>query len=350
MTNRENFFAMIKGQKYERIPHFLSLCQQLKDKLYKQHGIIDYMEYFNIPFRSAGIKPTQHMVDYSKYYVDKSIDYIGEWGDGHKYGSVEHFTQFIPCMEKMETVDEIMSFPVPDVLADYRWEGSKEEIEGLKSKDFIILGNAIIDIFEPSWYLRGMEETLMDFYVNPEIVVACLDRIKNVKKEVAKRLAQVGVDIIIYGDDVAMQTGMMMSPEIWREFLKPRLAEVISAAKEVNPDVLAYYHSDGDCSKIIPDLIEVGVDILNPIQPECMNPVEIYNTYKDKVAFWGTIGTQSTMPFGSVKDVRNKTLEMLQLAKDYGKLVIAPTHLLEPEVPLKNIDAFVNTVNEFNLS
>ena len=79
-----------------------------------------------------------------------------------------------------------------------------------------------------------------------------------------------------------------------------------------------------------------------------MDPVEIYNTYVDRVAFWGTIGTQTTMPFGTREEVVEKTSEMLELCKERGKLVIAPTHLLEPEVPVENIMAFVNTVHQFN--
>ncbi len=344
MTNRENFFNFIKGKEYEKIPFYMTMCDQLKKKFKDKYNIENYEEYFDIPFRQEGIAPTRFPVDYSKYYIGKDIDYTGEWGDGHKYGSMEHFTHFVPCMDKFETVDEINSFPVPDVLADYRWEEASKRIEKLKQQDYIVISNIAIDIFEPAWYLRGMEEMLSDFYINPELAEACLDRIKNVKGELAKRLAQSGVDVIIYGDDVAMQTGMMMSPEIWRKFLKPRLKEVIEYAKSANPNVLAYYHSDGDCRVIIPELIEVGADILNPVQPECMDPKEIYDLYSDKIAFWGGMGTQTTMPFGTVDDVFEKTKELIGLNKKGGKFVIAPTHLLEPEVPLENIIKFVETI------
>jgi uroporphyrinogen decarboxylase len=214
MTNRENFFAAIKGEKHERTPYYLFMCDQLRDKLKNEKNVDSYEEYFDIPFRSARIKPSKHPVDYSKYYKGKDVDYIGEWGDGHKYGSIEHFTHFIPCMNEMETLEEIWEFPLPDVLADYRWEGAKEEVARLKEQDFIVIGNVTIDIFEPAWYLRGMEEMLIDFYVNPEMAIACLDRIKNVKIKLAERLAEIGVDIIIYGDDVGTQTGMMMSPDL----------------------------------------------------------------------------------------------------------------------------------------
>lgn len=347
MTNRDNFFAVIKGEGFHGIPYNLELCDQIINRL-KEQGILDYKSHYDIPFRYEGLSQSEFPVDYTMYYKNIDVDYIGEWGDGHKYGSVEHFTHFVPCMHTFETVDEVNAFPLPDVTADYRWKGAKERVQALKDKDYIVIGNMFIDIFEPAWYLRGIEEMLTDFYINPEIATACLDRIEKPKTVVAKKLAQSGVDVIIYGDDVGTQCSMMMSPDIWREHLKPRLKRVIQAAKDENPNVLCYYHSDGDITAIIPELIECGVDILNPIQPECLNPVEIYNTYKDKVAFWGTIGTQTTMPFGTTDDVREKTLEMLNLAKESGKLILAPTHLIEPEVPLTNIEMFVKTIKEFN--
>ena len=99
---------------------------------------------------------------------------------------------------------------------------------------------------------------------------------------------------------------------------------------------------------ILPVLLDCGMDILNPIQPECMNPAEIYRAYHDRVVLWGTIGTQTTMPFGTPDDVRTKAREMLELAKKEGRLILAPTHLLEPEVPLENLDALTETVRNFS--
>ena len=140
---------------------------------------------------------------------------------------------------------------------------------------------------------------------------------------------------------------MMMSKTIWRNQIRFTMERCIAAAKRVNPDVLAYYHSDGNILDIIPDLIEIGVDVLNPVQPECMDPVEIKEMYGSRLSFWGTIGTQTTMPFGSVKEVEETTRRMIETVGKGGGLVIAPTHLLEPEVPLENIDAFYRAVRKY---
>ena len=347
MTNRENFFAAMAGQPYERVLLDMNLCDQLREKLRVERGVDNFRAYYQIPFRRVPPLPSRNPVDYTPYFAGKDIDYIGEWGDGHKYGGTEHFTYFVPCMEEFETPGQVWNFPLPDLDAEYRWADYAERVRACKEQDLIAIGGVQLDIFEPAWYLRGLEQMLTDFYTEEEMAEACLERITQIKERIARIQAAAGVDVIIYGDDVGTQIGMMMSPDIWRKFLKPRLARVIKAAKEVNPNVLCYYHSDGDIRKIIPELIEVGVEILNPIQPECMDPREIYQTYVDRLRFWGAVGTQSTMPFGTPAEVRQKTLELLEMSSQKGRLVLAPTHLLEPEVPLENIDMLVKTVQEY---
>lgn len=143
------------------------------------------------------------------------------------------------------------------------------------------------------------------------------------------------------------ETGDAPAPT-WREFLKPRLAKVIRAAKSVSPAMLIFYYGDGNLQAIIPELIEIGVEILNPIQPECMDPVIIKKQYGERLSFWGTLGTQTTMPFGTAVEVRQVCQKMFQEVGHGGGLGLAPTHVLEPEVPWANIQAFVDAVNEYN--
>ena len=125
------------------------------------------------------------------------------------------------------------------------------------------------------------------------------------------------------------------------------MAKVIRVAKKIKPEVLVYYHSDGFIEPVIPDLIEIGVDVLNPVQPECMNPVKLKKEYGNRLSFWGTIGTQTTMPFGTPDEVREVVKHMIETVGRGGGLLIAPTHVLEPDVPWENILAFVESVNDY---
>ena len=348
MTNRENFFSLIKGGKPERIPFILSMCESLHSRFKEKYKTEDYLAYYGVPFAHAGPGPSRNPVDYSSYYTPGEVDYINSYGVGRKKGSVAHFARFVSPMRDFTSPQQVKAFPMEDYLADYRWDGLKAKVAELKSQDKIVVsGGMAIDIFEPAWNLRGLENMLCDMLTDPPIAEACLDRMTDLKCGFAARYAQAGIDVIIYGDDVGTERDMMISPDLWRQWLKPRLARAIRAAKDANPDVLVYYHSDGDIHLIIDELIECGIDILNPIQPECMDPVKIYNQYKDRISFWGAIGTQTTMPFGTAADVRKTVEGLLELCRNDGRLVLAPTHVLEPEVPLENVDAFVNTVKSF---
>lgn len=151
-----------------------------------------------------------------------------------------------------------------------------------------------------------------------------------------------------HGDDVATQLNMMMSREMWRKYLKPRLKKVIDSAREIKPDIIIDYHSDGNIQDIIGDLVEIGIDILNPVQPECMDPVKIKELFGDVLSLRGTIGTQTTMPFGTPDDVKRVCMEMIKKAGKNGGLILAPTHILEPEVLWENIEALVEVVRDYN--
>jgi uroporphyrinogen decarboxylase len=145
---------------------------------------------------------------------------------------------------------------------------------------------------------------------------------------------------------VGTQKNLIVSPDCWRRQFKPRFKKIVDAAKDASPDVLFFYHSDGQIREIIPDLIEIGVDILNPVQPECMDPVEIKETFGDRLALWGGVGTQTVMPFGTPEEVRACVQRLFQTAGRGGGLVCAPSHVLEPEVPWKNVEAFVAACQE----
>jgi uroporphyrinogen decarboxylase len=194
-----------------------------------------------------------------------------------------------------------------------------------------------------------MEQLLIDMYMDSDIAYSLLDRITALRVKMAVEYAHTGVDIIMLGDDVGTQRAMLLDPTMWRKWLKPRLGKVIAAIKNTTPQVLVFYHSDGNILPIIPDLIEIGIDILNPIQPECMEPEDLKHLYGDRLSFWGTIGTQTTMPFGTPEDVRNEVYKRIDTVGKGGGLLLAPSHILEPEVPWANIEALVEAVRGYGI-
>lgn len=348
MNGRENLLRALHKDNPETVPFGFNLCPSLLEEFTKRTGSVDFAEYYNLPYRMIELPKTKHMNDYRSYYpYFPDNAFLDEWGIGYRPGSTAHFTEFLHPMARFTTPEEVFKFPLPDVLADYRWEGIAEEVQSLKEKGIAPFFFAV-QIFEPAWYLRGLDNLLSDMMVDEDMAKACIDRMTDVQTIIAKKAAECGFDGIVFGDDVGTQRSMMMSVPLWRRWLRPTMEKAISAAKTIKPDVLAYYHSDGVIYDIIPDLIEIGVDILNPVQPECMDPALIKKMFGDRLSFWGTLGTQTTMPFGSAQDVREVVRHMIRDVGYDGGLVLAPTHLLEPEVPWENIEAFIEAVKEYN--
>jgi uroporphyrinogen decarboxylase len=201
-------------------------------------------------------------------------------------------------------------------------------------------------IFENSWQVRDITGFLMDMAVNTEVSDAIFDRFTQHNLEAAVMLAKAGVDQLQTGDDVATQQAMMFGAKRWREVLKPRWRSIYAAAKAVNPDIKIWYHSDGNITEIIEDLIEIGVDILNPLQPECIDIFEMKKRYGSCLVFDGGIGTQSVMPFGTPQQVKDTVRRLKDEVGYDGALILSPTHVLEPEVPIENIVAFVEACKE----
>jgi len=140
---------------------------------------------------------------------------------------------------------------------------------------------------------------------------------------------------------------MLMHPDLWRKHLKPCVKKIVQRSKEAAPDVLVAFHCDGYIEPIVPDLIEVGVDVLQAVQPECMDVAALKENYGDRLAFWGTVGTQSTMAFGTPEEVRTVIRERIATVGRGGGLCVGPSHTLEPPTPWENVVAFFDAVEAF---
>ena len=352
MTNRENILRALRRDNPERVPFEFVLCPSKIDEFNAKTGKTDYLDYFDFPIRYVELNPTVKDTDFKKYYRNlpacaRLLSWNPEWGVMSVKGSVAHFEEMLHPMENFETIEEILEYPFPDYNENYRWEGFEEKVKSLRNEDLIAVAFMQMTIFEIAWYLRGIDNFMVDMAINEEFAETLLEKITGIRTGMAEKYAKAGIDILMLGDDVSTQLDMMMSPDLWRKMLKPRLQRVIEAAKANKPDILIFYHGDGNLQKIIPDLIEIGVDILNPVQPECMDPVEIKKLYGDRLSFWGTLGTQTTIPFGTPEEVKRTCRRLIETVGSGGGLLLAPTHTIEPDVPWENIQAFIDAVKDY---
>jgi len=352
MTSRERVLTAMRRRQPDRPPFDFSFgFSPAQIAVFRQRtGADDPYDYFGADTRMVWPGPTTLTTDYTPYLgAMPAGSTIDEWGIGHvpttsRDGDHAHLEGFQYPMRALETPADAADYPLPDLDADYRYDSVRSEISDIQGRGLAAMAMLECTIFERAWYLRSMERLLLDFADASAFATTLLDRITEKRVVQARRYAELGADVICYGDDVGTQRGMLMSVSMWRTWLKPRLARTIAAARAIRPDVLIFYHSDGDVTAIIPDLIEIGVDILNPIQPECMDPVALKRAYGERLSFWGTIGTQSTFPFGSPEDVRREVRARIATVGVGGGLFLAPTHVIEPEVPFDNIVAFVEAV------
>jgi uroporphyrinogen decarboxylase len=346
---RKNTLAAMRRQNPDHVPFILGMTAPVYEIFKEKTGADDPSEYWDFDMRGIGFHSPIERLDFGKYLPNELPEgaVIDEWGIASVPGSMYHFTKMVHPLRDASTEDDIHSYPLPDYTRKECWQAIETDTAAYQQRGYAVAGQLEITIFEISWYIRGMENLMHDMLQNPFMAEALLDRITRLRVFQARTFAKFGVDVLALGDDISMQTGMLMSPRMWRRWFKPRLAEVIQEAKAVKPDLLVQYHSDGDCHAVIPELIEIGVDILNPVQPECMDPVMIKNQYGNRLSFSGTIGTQTTMPYGTPVDVRAAVKHMVDTVGQGGGLLLAPTHVIEPDVPWENIIAFVEACREF---
>jgi uroporphyrinogen decarboxylase len=254
-------------------------------------------------------------------------------------------TQSRVTKHPLRGVERLDEYESPDPDAPGRFE-SVEKLVKVWGEEYAISASGGGDgFFVQGWYLRGFEDLILDMHSNPTFVDQLFDKLLEFYLSAGRRMAEIGVDVYVLSDDVAMQTGPIISPRLWRRYIKPRLAKLVCALKQKGMFVL--YHSDGNLEPLIPDLIETGIDALNPVQPECMDPARIKELYGDKLCLSGTVSVQETLPFGSVEDVTNEVKMRIATCAAGGGLIISPSNQATIDTKPENFVAVYETVKKF---
>jgi len=209
------------------------------------------------------------------------------------------------------------------------------------NKDYFILADQA-HLFETAWALRGMQNLIIDMYRNPEFVEDLMDGVTEYYLATIKQMLKYDVDAVSFGDDWGYRDGLLMGVENWRRFIKPRMARMFALVKEAGKST--YIHSDGNVTAIFPDLIEIGLDVYNPFQPEIMNVYEVKKKFGDRLSFHGGIGIQKLLPFGSPKEVKETVQRMIREVGAGGGYILGPSHSILADSPLKNVITLIETV------
>jgi uroporphyrinogen decarboxylase len=348
---RERFFAAVGRREPDRVPMEFSLCPSQVERFRRETGADDYRDYFDLEMRYVGPGPRPDAPDFSAYHGELPENtHLDELGIGHWNKNPElHFEQYLHPLAACESVAWVEDYPLPDFADARRYAGLQEEVANRRDQDYAVIGSCAHvggTVFWPAYKLRGMEAHVTDLLLRPEVAEALLERVTKMSVALARGLTAAGVDALFLADDFGTQQSLIVSPDLFRRWYKPRLQRVIEAARSVRSDILILFHSDGAVAPLVRDFIDMGVDVLNPVQPECMDPAEIKREYGNDLSFWGTIGTQTTLPFGTPDEVKRVVRERIATVGAGGGLIIGPTHVVEPEAPWENLLAFVEAVRE----
>ena len=247
-----------------------------------------------------------------------------------------------------EDIGTVTDYPLKEAsLEGYRFPdpGKIMELADIpafidKNREKFVIGALGFSLYERAWILRGVEPVLMDLMENPSFVEELFDRIVEFNLGITERLCQFPIDAFHYGDDWGQQHGLIMSPQLWRKVFKQRLQRLYGVVRQAGLPVSV--HSCGDITEIIPDLIEIGVSMITPLQAEALDFKFLKREYGRDLTFWGGVSTQKTFPYGTPDEVRAEVRERIRVLGKGGGYILAPSHELQGDVPLENMLAFID--------
>jgi uroporphyrinogen decarboxylase len=346
MTHKERLLTALNHEEPDRVPLCATYTPEAEEMMLRHLGVKADEAW---PDKAAG-GPLPILMDHdaliywigpaTSYYADRAEEYTDEWGIRWRWFKTPARGSYTEMVNHpLADLEDASRFAMPDFSREDRYDSARRLIKEY-GREYGIIGAVPCSLFEVSWYLRGMEKVLMDMVSNKDFLHAYLDRLMTWVDTAGSKLVQLGVDIIYIGDDFGAQDRMLISPQFFREFFKPRYARLFQKWRAINPRVKTAFHSDGNIRPIIGDLIEIGLDILNPVQPKSMDPAELKKQFGEHLAFWGTVDIQEVLPFGTVEDVVQEVRRRIRTVGQHGGLLIAPTHNIQSDVPVQNILAF----------
>ncbi|MDR0475992.1 MAG: uroporphyrinogen decarboxylase [Treponema sp.] len=231
----------------------------------------------------------------------------------------------------MDSPEADYKFPQVDI------QKFRQQIENVLAwrGDRFVFASFGFTMFERAWSLMGMDNVLMYMIDFPEALETFFDRTCDFFLGLVDIALEYDVDGVHFGDDWGQQKGLIMGPEYWRRFIKPRMARLYARVKSKGKYVSQ--HSCGDCREIFPDLVEIGLDCYQTFQPEIYPVAEMKKLYGDRITFWGGLSTQQFLPRATPAEVREEIVRLVKILGKNGGLIIAPTHGVPQDVPVENI-------------
>ncbi len=347
MNSRERVRRALTHQHPDRIPITLAFWEESLAAIAPQTP----SDYFGLDVRFVQFKPPPEQDGFLRYLRGLPQDiHVGDLAQLETYHEWDYHPERGPDgpLSGIHTAEELARFVFPDLTQPSRYADLAEQVQLYHARGLAVAGSPPHlggELFESGYRLRGFQNFMADLAHHKPLAHYLLDQLTALLIHNAVILARAGVDILLLDDDVAMPTGLIIGPDTWHEFFKPRLADVIRLAGEVNPDLLFFYHSDGDFTALVGDLIEIGIHVINPLQPDCMDAMSIQRRFGDRLALWGTVGSADLWDYGRPDDIRAEVRQRIETLGPEG-LLLSPAYDLD-FAPFENVVAFVEAAREY---
>lgn len=368
MNSKERTLTALRGREPDRVPIYVTVVSEMAEELSQVTGIPanDYDAYLTNRISHAelltalgndvvGIGATAPPGCPSKTRSDGFR--VDEWG--FVYRPVPHaYGVYYEIVERplrgITSAGELAhrrKARVPDPYAPGRFDIAQDHSERY-GQTHALLGIIECTVFEMAWNLVGLEQFLMDMALHKDYIEPLLDEVANYSIGVGLELIKLGADIMLTGDDLGMDPGPMMSLDMWREYLKPRLKRVLDAYKAADPNVILAYHTCGSVLPFIDELIEIGMEVLNPIQVTArgMDPAALKRTYGHQLTFCGAIDQRHVLPQGTPEDVEVEVRRRISEMGQGGGYLLAPTHDIQSDTSVENVLALFDAAKKWGVT
>lgn len=377
MNSRERVIATINHKQPDRVPLDIggtlatTMHQAVYDELKRKLGIMDKSdEILELALQTAIISEEMLKVLHGdvvgiyskppknwKMVIDiEDNSYVDEWGIRYRMPRNGWYFEMIDHPLKDATVASLNNYDWPDPYDEGRFEGIKEKAKYFyDNTNFAITVGCTFGggILQDGAWLVGFEKWFYSLADSPDLTEKIMDKILEFHIGYwDAMLSRIGryVQVVVLGDDLGTQDSLFISPNLYRRIVKPRHKKLVDAIKS-KADVKVLLHSDGAIREIIPDIIECGIDILNPIQVSARGMEDtkvLKEEFGDRLVFWGGgCDTQRVLPFGNSNDVREEVIKRMDDLKPGGGFVFAPVHNIQPGVPIENVLTLYETALEF---
>jgi uroporphyrinogen decarboxylase len=330
LTRSERVRRALTYQPVDRLPTQVNFTAAMGETL---------ANHFGVPLSQVPDALDNHLlrvdIDFDKPLSRDGTVVFDWWGVGF---SVES-EGYLDVVNPLSDVTDLDAYDWPDPDAGGLMQTAAKAIRGNAGERFVV-PNMGFALFERAWTLRGMTQFLMDMTLDPAYVEELLDRITAIQLRLIEHYLELGVDGAYFGDDYGAQKNLIFSPDMWRRLFKPRLARLFEPFRERGMPIMM--HSDGQIQQILPDLVEIGLTVLNPVQPEVLDHGWLRETFGERLAYYGGVSTQSVLPFGSPDEVRAAVERCVRtLAPDATGLLLAPSHRMMTDISMANVAAML---------